>query len=576
MEMQKSYRWLVILSGLLIGCLASCLSSTQPQRFNALVLSPPAETLQASLAWAARAGVELSPGLAKIAEPGEIVIFTHILTNAGDGPDTFVARTASSGGWPVALTTSDYLTGTVRLPLHMAASMTTTLRLSLTVPMGTAIISGTRDTVIITVTSQVSPALHAIVTDTLIVSRTYQISLPIIHVEPEIVIRLGVDFGDRLYDPDVLTHDLPLVRQTGAEWIRLYVSWLEIETSPGHYEWDVYDARIAQAAKAGFKHIATVYGAPPWAAVLDCGPISDTVALESFLGALITRYGQLVDAWEFTNEPEGHRPHEYGPVIGCWGPYPAEYAEQLGIFYNKVRRLDPGALVMIGGLAYDNWSVFDRSFFSKTLQSGAGNYFDVANVHYYPINAVDFPTMGHKVNEIKDIMRKNGVDGKRIWVTETSMHTNTPAGLEGQLNYIVRELGRGFASGADSIFWFGVSQEGENPRLHRWFINLDHEPDQGYWTFQHLVSKLQGARCSGRYTNVPANVEAYHFTAPGRSLYIVWSNTTPTKVKIPTTTDAIWIDRDGQNPRILTVQDNQVSFTVDIRPVFLEIFDSNQ
>lgn len=59
-----------------------------------------------------------------------------------------------------------------------------------------------------------------------------------------------------------------------------------------------------------------------------------------------------------------------------------------------------------------------------TLESGAGNYFDVLNLHFYPINPQDFPTIADKINVIRAIMQRHGVYNKLIWITETSMWTN--------------------------------------------------------------------------------------------------------------------------------------------------------
>jgi hypothetical protein len=149
----------------------------------------------------------------------------------------------------------------------------------------------------------------------------------------------------------------------------------------------------------------------------------------------------------------------YGPVIGCWGPEPQLYTERLAFFHDRVKALDPTAQIAFGGIAYDNWVIFDRDFFTHTLESGAGEYFDVLSLHFYPINPQDFPTIAHKINEIKAIMQRHGVSDKLIWMTETSMWTNGPTGLAGQQNYIVQDLTRAFCAGADKLFWFAVREE---------------------------------------------------------------------------------------------------------------------
>ena len=407
---------------------------------------------------------------------------------------------------------------------------------------------------------------------------TYTAFLPLVQKHGPPQAKLGVDFGAMATITDVIDYDFPVAKEMGAQWMRVFLPWMGIETSPGQYDWDEYDPVFERLGELGFNAIVVIYGAPDWAAEENCGPISDTLALENFLEALVPRYAEVVDAWEFINEPDGRVPHVYGPMIGCWGLHPAEYARQLGIFYARVKTLDADALVFFGGLAYDCWqceepyNVFERGFFEQALQNGAGPYFDGVSLHYYPINPVDFPTMAHKVNEIRDTMTRNGVYGKKIWVTETGMWVNLNGSPDLQRDFIVRELTRGFGAGVDNIFWFDPREHalGKNA-VERWLISANHEPIYGYNTFQNLAEKLEGMHCDGAYGDVPEDIEAYKFLGPARSLYILWSNAITKTVSIPATTDAVLTNRDGDDSSVIPVQAGMVEFEVGAKPVFVEI-----
>ncbi len=409
----------------------------------------------------------------------------------------------------------------------------------------------------------------------------YTVYLPLIQKYTPPGAKLGVDFGAWATVSEVIDYDYPVAKEMGANWMRVFLPWFEIETARGEYHWDEYDAVFDRLGELGFDAIVVLYGAPDWAAEQSCGPITDTLALESFLEVVVPRYAGVVDAWEFINEPDGRVPHHLGPMIGCWGLYPAEYARQLGIFYSQIKRLDPDALVLFGGLAYDCWGhpepydVFERSFFEKTLQNGAGAYFDGVSLHYYPISPEMFPTMAHKVNEIRDTMSRNGVYWKKIWITETGMWINLNGSVEIQRDFIVRELTRGFGVGVDNIFWFEprehVVPEG---RVQRWLISDSHEPINGYTTFQHLAGKLEGMHCVGAYGDVPEDIEAYRFRSPERSLYVMWSNAMTETVRIPSTTDAVLSNRDGDESVVVPVEMGMVEFEVGVKPVFVEIADS--
>ena len=185
--------------------------------------------------------------------------------------------------------------------------------------------------------------------------------------------------------------------------------------------------------------------------------------------------------------------------------------------------------------------------------------------------------MAHKVNEIRDTMSRNGVYWKKIWITETGQWVNFGRSVELQRDFIARELTRGFGAGVDNIFWF-------DPREHsiwwegtaeRWLISVNHEPINGYSTFQHLAKKLEGMHCLGDYEDVPEEIEAYKFVGPERSLYILWSNAITTTVRIPSTADAVLTNRDGDESVVVPLEMGMVEFEVGVKPVFVEIGDSD-
>ncbi len=124
----------------------------------------------------AATGVELSSGYERIATPGSIITYTHMLTNTGTNADMFALDVSSSHGWPVSLLSE---TGTLSLPLQIDAGLTTTFLISLSVP--TTVISGTVDMTVITATSQISPTVSSSAVDTTTVeSVTRFVYLPLI------------------------------------------------------------------------------------------------------------------------------------------------------------------------------------------------------------------------------------------------------------------------------------------------------------------------------------------------------------------------------------------------------------
>ena len=532
--------------------------------------------------------VKLSPGNTQTVVAGSMITYTHTLTNTGDTTDTFTIDVVSSQSWLMNLQGSLYFPGTLgsmtgsmssgslQLPLQVQAGLSATIQIGLSIPPTAT--GGVIDITTITATSQMSPTINAVaVNTTTIQPETHTLFMPMVIKSGDPVAEFGVDYSFTLAGSDAITEDLRLAKDMGAGWVRFWVSWPLVEPSPGQYNWEYVDHVLEHLSKQDMNVILVVYAAPNWAADLDCGPISDIDAFKGFLALLVARYGSTVDAWEFTNEPDGADPDslEHRPINGCWASWPQEYAEQLGVFYHQIKARDPGSLILFGGLAYDNWAHFDRNFFENTLQYGAGQYFDIVSLHYYPINPNEFPTMADKANEIQDTMARNGVVGKRIWITETGMWINLNGSLEKQRNFIFKEFSRGFCNGVDHIFYFGVKEYPPERELvtHRWLINLQHEPDNAYDTYQNFAAKIGGTTCAGNYLNVPEGIEAYQFTESDRQVYVLWSNDQSQSVTIPATNIATFTSRDGDLTSELPIQNDQVTFVVSFTPVIVEVFE---
>jgi len=121
------------------------------------------------------AGVELSPGESRRADPGEIVSYTHIITNTGSSSDTFEIEAISLANWPTELFGAGWPEGAGPLTLQLNKGMTATFGVSITVP--TTATGGSAD-VVVTATARSDRNVRDVVTDTIVV-RVY-IHLPLV------------------------------------------------------------------------------------------------------------------------------------------------------------------------------------------------------------------------------------------------------------------------------------------------------------------------------------------------------------------------------------------------------------
>jgi hypothetical protein len=144
--------------------------------------------------------------------------------------------------------------------------------------------------------------------------------------------------------------------------------------------------------------------------------------------------------------------------------------------------------------------------------------------------------------------------------------------VEKQRDFIAKEFARGFGAGADNIFWFDVVERPlADNEVHRWLIDKEHQPVNGYTTYQTFAEQVAGLYSKGVYSRVPAGIEAYVFNKGERSVYVLWSNTVTQTVNLPAVNAAVLTSRDGDIMDELPVESGMATFDVGIAPVFVEI-----
>lgn len=115
-------------------------------------------------------GLALTPDNNGSSTPGGTVVYSHILTNTGDGPDVFNLTVSSSQGWPGV--------SVAPVSVSLAAGQTGSVTVSVTVPTGA--ISGTVDRTVVTATSVASPSLFASAVDRTTVRDFERVYLPLV------------------------------------------------------------------------------------------------------------------------------------------------------------------------------------------------------------------------------------------------------------------------------------------------------------------------------------------------------------------------------------------------------------
>ncbi len=393
------------------------------------------------------------------------------------------------------------------------------------------------------------------------------------------------------------------LKDSGADWSRVRVEWEIIEPNapisgqPPEYNWQFHDDGLRIVAEADVRIIATLSDSPGWAADEPCAPIyADRLdEFSRFINDLVHRYKghpYYIEHWELVNEPDSNR-YSSGHLSGhgCWAYDGDQYAQMLAVAYKAIKKADPKATVLMGGIAYD-WfeeygGPFNRYFSDDVMENGGGAYLDALNLHFYtdfsaewdrwnPDSAdrrydwIPAPTCGivdDGVGTAYDVQgfdvvakathfqnRMNACYGlsKPVWLTEVGAHgyPEDQNSLDSQARYVIKVYARSLSAGVKNITWFSLDRPPYD-RFEQSLLNSDFSPKPAYLAYQTLASELDGFyeyshdrnRCYWDNSGVSCYVEAYIFKDDSQNeKTVAWGSSS---LKFSTHTLRV-VDRNGK------------------------------
>lgn len=412
-------------------------------------------------------------------------------------------------------------------------------------------------------------------------------------------------FGVQTYF--TLTDDAPGLRHMvdlQTTWVRKPIVWKHIEpvdTTPEYYNWAAYDAQYLTASANGLKIIATLQGNPSWAAEDEGGPVypeHEDDFLE-FVRAMVERYdgdgyqdapgSSVVEYWEFYNEPDNGNPTVPDSGFGSWGHLGAEYADLLAQAYPVIKAANPSAFVLIGGIAYDNFSdqglgSFERKFIDDFLGAGGGNYIDFFNFHYYPVFAPNWapygPDLIGKTNFLRAKLASYGIIDKPIAITEIGIGSDASGGWsdETQSRYVLQAFSRAMAADIELMIWFALNDL--PPHFFFGLTDTYFVPKPSYTVYKTMTAQFANAvyQHTLNTSELGSSVaEGYAYQRGQEIMYVVWTNDdSPAQMTIQAS-NVTKVDKFGVFTIILDiadgVADGLVTVNYDGSPVYL-IFTS--
>jgi hypothetical protein len=226
------------------------------------------------------------------------------------------------------------------------------------------------------------------------------------------------------------------IASLGITWIRIDMDWDDVQyKNAGLYDWDAYD-RVVAAAVAHHLQILPVLGyTPAWERPAGCSSNScapmDPNVFATFAGAAASRYTPLgITAWEIWNEPNSST---------FWkpSPDPKQYANLLKATYTAIKKANPSATVISGGLSpaeTKGGRIAPIDFLKALYAEGAEPYFDAVGMHPYSFPLLpdtytsynSWSQMNQTNPSLRSIMIANGDANKKIWLTEYGAPTGGP------------------------------------------------------------------------------------------------------------------------------------------------------
>jgi hypothetical protein len=233
------------------------------------------------------------------------------------------------------------------------------------------------------------------------------------------------------------------------------VSWREIETSQGNYDWSLLDQWLA---KAGDHDVLYTFGkTPQWAGggTNYSNPPSDVdsgdARWKAFIAALVEHAAGRIKYYEIWNEPNGSH---------FWSGTPAQLAAMGKDAYTIIHTLDPSAQVV--GPSPSGGPFSSISFLTSYYAAGGATAQDIVSYHAYLHDNSPSPQgILAVVENLRALMTAHGIGDKPVWFTEGSWGSNTLNGAgagiltnEQQSAYLAQQYIFLWSKDVDRYYWY--------------------------------------------------------------------------------------------------------------------------
>ena len=261
-----------------------------------------------------------------------------------------------------------------------------------------------------------------------------------------------------MHETNAAAHNWPSVGfGTFRTWdVYPHVSWADINTTKGVYDWTNLDNLVSLAHSHGVDLIYTFGRTPAWASSNptgscpsnpdgSCYPPSNQQDWKDFVAGISARYAGTIKYWELWNEPN---------ASNFWAGTTAQMVTMAQDAYPIIKAGDSGAVLSPAPQGTGAYRWMD-----EYLAAGGGAYADVVTFHGYlgSSNGVADPpeNIASLIANMKGIMASYGQGSKELWDTEHSWGNDANlADQDHQAAWLARHVIVSWSTGVARSVWY--------------------------------------------------------------------------------------------------------------------------
>jgi len=223
--------------------------------------------------------------------------------------------------------------------------------------------------------------------------------------------------------------ELAAMQKAGVTLVRQVFDWSIIEHKKNVYNFSVYDAAVAAAAKRGIEIMPILFNPPSYLsakprkhAKRGTYPPKNLNSIAALARAAVRWYGPNgrfwtthpkvpklpIEIWQIWNEPNL-------PVYWLPKPSASKYVTLLGVASKAIRALDPSAEVVSAGIPQSPLGIGMLTYLGQMLHAGAANDVNTVGINAYSRTASGMIKL---LRQVRSTLDRDGASRVAIRVTE--------------------------------------------------------------------------------------------------------------------------------------------------------------